>query len=816
MGLKTLISNLEAGSPFGAGFPNHSTPEAYNYGESISIFDTNIPSNRNDYFPFRQRSMGYGPKGINIGTGALFRGTSPEPFLKQQLPGLNTSQGSGVFDVIDDVSDSFVRGGLITAGKRALKDTERIGRFLISGNGLAFIAKNVGMQRMNPRLQEGAGRLGRNRVYNLGVNTLAQVATSFTGLHVNRAGLLPVGKANYRVEQGYRVDTNNNTKYEFNVRGGPAGTESGGGQGAGLLGLGGTGNVTDKTDVFKGNRLASLYNKLVNPAKYTTRASKIGVGSGGNPELYEFGGGPHSVYGIGKTRLKRYNFTNRDTALILDNLEKNPSQGYQTSRHLGSIGGRAPGVLNDLIDFRKPKGKAHTDYEKKQGPNNPKLLRDIYGHPKLVMEKNVTSLQASFGEGDINKFPNIPTNKDGTISISQRGSEGGIADDAGYKPTQFYWVGDAINRMPIIRSAPYDAYSIQKTEAHKGIKDYIKFMIEAVNADDPEETDTMVFRAYLESLDDDYAANWNEFRYNGRSEPFYTYGNFKRSVNFSFKIAAQSRADLKPLYVKLNYLLTQTAGDYKKTRLRGNWNRVTIGDYLDRVPGVFTNIKVAWSKEYPWEIKYFNYVDESSGDMNIDGDVKQLPHMLDVSCTFQPVHDFIPRKSISNSPFIGPTRDLQIGVDVGSPKWYGEGGKDFGAGTQNTAGKDILRNDRDDKEELREAEEARQAELDADMAELEAMEQAAREQQEEEERLARIAQYEAEEEAERDANEAAGLGRKTNYEIQQEEEEAMMYDELQEEDEPEPWDLPTSDPGYSPNPLWGPDGIQGNEDDIII
>ena len=42
MGLKTLISNLEAGSPFGAGFPNHSTPEAYNYGESTSIFDTNL------------------------------------------------------------------------------------------------------------------------------------------------------------------------------------------------------------------------------------------------------------------------------------------------------------------------------------------------------------------------------------------------------------------------------------------------------------------------------------------------------------------------------------------------------------------------------------------------------------------------------------------------------------------------------------------------------------------------------------------------------------------------------------------------------
>ena len=36
----------------------------------------------------------------------------------------------------------------------------------------------------------------------------------------------------------------------------------------------------------------------------------------------------------------------------------------------------------------------------------------------------------------------------------------------------------------------------------------------------------------------------------------------------------------------------------------------------------------------------------------------------------------------------------------------------------------------------------------------------------------------------------------------------------EEEDDLDPWDLPTTDPDYSPNPLWGPDGIKGTDDDI--
>ena len=406
------------------------------------------------------------------------------------------------------------------------------------------------------------------------------------------------------------------------------------------------------------------------------------------------------------------------------------------------------------------------------------------GYPILVQQRKSTSLQQGYDkEGGVPKFPNVPTFEDGTINYTQK--TGGDEDmDEAYQPTQFYWVGDKINRMPIIRSTPTYGKSILMTEAHKGVRDHINFMIEAVNTDDPEETDAIVFRAYLEGLDDDYAAKWNEFRYNGRSEPFYTYGNFKRSMNFSFKVAASSRTELKPLYMKLNYLLTQTAGDYKKTRLRGNYCRLTIGDYLTRVPGVFPNIKLKWDKNYPWEIAYGQQSHNIKEGIAVDHDVYQLPHILDVSCQFLPIHDFIPRKHIFNSPFIGPSDNLSPGVTVNGLSGHSVG-KWFGYGTSHRD--EILRNDRDDKEELRQERELAEKQYEDDMAEMAAMDEAERKEREEEDRLRRIAEYEAEEEAERDANEKAGKGRLTNWEVQMEEEENQMYDELEEEDDEDDW-----------------------------
>ena len=134
MGLKSLLTDLEGNNhDFGESFPFHNVPASnagFNYGESISIFDHTTTNN--DYFPFKQRSLGYGDgrngtpgHGADVSMGVFGRTDNPEPFRKQKLPKLTDEMGSGVWDVVDGVTDSFIRGGLITATKRSVADAAR-------------------------------------------------------------------------------------------------------------------------------------------------------------------------------------------------------------------------------------------------------------------------------------------------------------------------------------------------------------------------------------------------------------------------------------------------------------------------------------------------------------------------------------------------------------------------------------------------------------------------------------------------------------------------------------------------------------------
>tara|TARA_R110000737_G_scaffold334419_1_gene352658 strand:+ start:1203 stop:3701 length:2499 start_codon:yes stop_codon:yes gene_type:complete len=724
MGLKRLISKLDSGGTFGESFPNHNTFSnvgGFNYGESLSIFDANTPDN--SYFPFKQRSMGYGPQGIKDDTGVFGRLHGPTPIgqkarkllgLEHNLPDLDpdklgpgdTGPILGLGGAIDSITDVGVRGGLVTALKRSAIDAARIGEFLISAKGIGFIAKNVGLQLTNPKLQEGKEtsflgmNLGsNNRIYNLGINTLAQTLTAASGLHVNRAGLLPIGPKNYEVEPGFGIDSNNKSKYEYNVRGGGPNQE------------GGSGNNTGGINVYSSNRLTALYNNLLNPFSNLLEGggnSDVGTDlefdkdgklsgvvygddpftneeEGGNfdgnpmnnPDLYSFKGGPHSVYGIGKTTLKRYVFTNRDVYFAEKEINEQ-EDGYLYSRHKGHRLGSKIMSHTREIDFRKSRGIPYTNYDLRT--ESGQYLDEVYGHARGVHRST-------------------PMNKNGTVNVRST------------TPKR-----DKINSTDIwTHEGPWDT-----TDLGSKVKDFIKFRIEAVNTDKPTESDTMVFRAYLDSMDDNYSSKWNEYNYNGRAEPFYTFSSFNRSISFSFKVAAFSRADMRPMYRKLNYLVSQTAGEYSNTRLRGNFCRLTMGDYHSRLPGFFTGISVKWNKEYPWEIAMYQenlkqtaqtsglfhgdqnkspqFAANSLEDINISNDLKkrkqaaldkeytdslppaefqgsyqdgvsvrhaelaevkivdqgetqpmdsdmlELPHILDVSCTFQPVHDFLPSK----------------------------------------------------------------------------------------------------------------------------------------------------------------------------
>ena len=165
-----------------------------------------------------------------------------------------------------------------------------------------------------------------------------------------------------------------------------------------------------------------------------------------------------------------------------------------------------------------------------------------------------------------------------------------------------------------------------------------------------------------------YNATHNTYKYNGRGEEFYTYNKFNRKIQVSFKIAAQTRHEMKPIYQKLNFLAAQTAPNYSlEGRIRTPFHTMTIGDWFQSIPGMITGVSLKWQKDYPWEIaldrkphptrqaRNPKNLDNFEERPRIEGEDKEmliLPHVLDVSLSFQPVHDFTPNNDIS-SPFIG-------------------------------------------------------------------------------------------------------------------------------------------------------------------
>ena len=150
-------------------------------------------------------------------------------------------------------------------------------------------------------------------------------------------------------------------------------------------------------------------------------------------------------------------------------------------------------------------------------------------------------------------------------------------------------------------------------------------------------------------------------------QKIYTYNSFNRDVNFNFKIAAQSSREMKPLYRKLNYLLSNTAPEYNKTsnRMMTPFMRLTIGSYFQQLPGVIKSVGITWQKDYPWEIT----LDAPEGGTT--SGLFVLPHVLDVSVTYQPIHDFLPQKGI-DSPFIVPHKDSPIANTPGRKLWNSE------------------------------------------------------------------------------------------------------------------------------------------------
>jgi len=227
-------------------------------------------------------------------------GDSNQPYITNDI---NDPKNRLGFD------DGLIRGGAIGAAKASINDTARIGKFLTDlPKGPLFIVKQVGLQLSNPKLESlvnktGVGFLNRlsvaldnvgigsTRIYNLGINTLAQVPVNAFGIHFNRHGLLPV--------------QDDSTKYLSVVQKNNQGT----------------GSSNAKLLPNSPNRLLRYAEKLLPAAPPTIKPTSVikqllslipGASLFMKPKqmmIAEYVGGPGSVYGVGKTFIRRYDYT---------------------------------------------------------------------------------------------------------------------------------------------------------------------------------------------------------------------------------------------------------------------------------------------------------------------------------------------------------------------------------------------------------------------------------------------------------------------------------------------------------------------------
>lgn len=645
-------------------------------------------------------------KSLKYGKDRPGGGDSGQPYQKVDI---NTVDSGFNRFRMTKFDDGLVRGGVVGAANASIVDTLRIGKFLTDfPKGPLWIVKQVGLQLANPKLESKVVKtgisfldnvlntlndkvgIGPTRIYNLGINTLAQVPVNALGIHLNRHGILPVQDDNTKY-LAIAQNNNLNTKY--------------------------TGVGLPKTST---NRLVRYASKLLpTPPPQNTRTSNLlqtalslipGASLFVKPHqqmIDEYVGGPGSVYGVGKTFIRRFDYTsngvnkqqpqekgkvNYPNTLGLSKQYFSGLSPVATSPIFSSLGIRNPfgGTLGGLLGAVSAASTAkNLQKYNNLDPSNPtnaptnidqatysnvgrqvRYSSSSNGNIKSVIPPSTDNI-VSIKNASYQTYQQIINSKQLSQNINYvngvQANQFGIYGDITNKETlgktllpnslafpiytdgntvvklNIPWnkvtrekrVGsgkqDKINLTPLFTADAgtiTDNVFIPGVGARK-INDLVKFRIQAINTNNPEKATWMIFRAYITQFSDNTDATWNDVKYAGRGESFYIYSGFTRKIQIGFKVAALSAAEMQPMYQKLNYLMGNLMPDYDGNIMRGPLVRMTIGNWIDGQAGVLNNISYNIPQDSPWEIAL---------NEPINGEkVLVLPHVVEVNMTFTPI-----------------------------------------------------------------------------------------------------------------------------------------------------------------------------------
>jgi len=406
------------------------------------------------------------------------------------------------------------------------------------------------------------------------------------------------------------------------------------------------------------NRLLKLWNKIgLEVGKEFPFTS---------PNLLSYGGGPGSALGIGKTSIK---FSTLNDGVTPYRTGYNSRRFYND--YNGFFGNLDPKIITD------------------QQYNWQQIIRNSATYQYLTLKDNQDNLiyntkNYSFNDVfDPNKnykwFDNFQiketTNQEGfmpwaydtPLLPTQSRIDQSYDAERVYEPLKFNIrkTGNAGRNEPKITINPVNPITGQKPLNHSTYKkenvkvrrengqltDLIEFTI-CIQAGDKIGNNSgktyLTFPAFIEGISDNFGATYKNINYMGRPEPFYKYQGFKRDISFGFTVVAQSRAEIGPMYDKLNLLASTIAPSYtSEGYMTGNIAHLTIGDIYDNIPGIIDGFSFSVPEDISWDIGLYE-----DDDNVTQGDGAQTPMMIKVNgFKFTPLYNKVP--SFKSSVWFG-------------------------------------------------------------------------------------------------------------------------------------------------------------------
>jgi hypothetical protein len=555
------------------------------------------------------------PRTIPFGRDRVGGKNSNQPYIKKGL--LNVSLDSAFYN------DFTIRGGIL-APLNALEDVARLTKYFAdikNPKGLLFLAKENILSRIGTKTEasKGAGYAGGalNEGAYTPLSTIGQALIGFSGGHLNKQGLDPTG-----LFPGANIN-----KYQEVI----------------------SENQLILPDDFINNRLINLIPKPLNtnPNQSTGILTSLLKGYSINPPydpatLIEYEGGPGSVLGIGKTKI-RFATTNDSFSKLTIFNSNNSSNSDRFSNT--SKGARYKTWDYSLINSQSINigGDINEDFRL------PLLDADSQNFLSISPGYKANNIEQKFGLG------NPGSRYRNRASYTNGSGEG--------KPL------DKVNATPIYKSDVTPGRNNPLYEKDGEYLDIIPFIISILNNDNQEATNpgtyrkNMHFRAFIDSFSDSYDADWSSIEYMGRAEKLYKYKGFGRKISMAFTVVAQSREEITAMYDKLNFLASSLAPEYLDSLtsgyMAGNIAYITLGEYIYDQPGIITSLTFDIPEDSPWEIG----IDDDGTLIESKDDVRQVPHMIKVTgFNFTPIHKFRPEKQTFENDILGTNSTRLLGT----------------------------------------------------------------------------------------------------------------------------------------------------------